>query len=644
MPVELVDADGDRAASSIGVTLNPATALTLTITDDEAGTANIASGSILYTFQFSEIVTGFDAADITVVNGTKGTFTAVDGDTYTLVVTPTAGFQGILTVGVAAGVAFDAAATPNAAALSVQVVDTLAPAVAVDIVEGSLNDGVTGSFVTFAFSEAPGASFTESDIQLSAGLTLVAGSLTMVDATHYTATVTANDGFTGNATVSLVAGSYTDAALNLGLGGSDTVTVTMGAPPVLDLDADNSSTIGGSDYSSTFTRDGPVPITDVDVKITDPDSTTMASATIIMFGNGQHLPDDKLEIIGDLPGGITSSGYNPTTGELTLTGVASIAEYQSALHQIEFSTTDPSTADRIISVTVNDGANTSNTAQTFMHVSADLTNPLATVDIAANLLTEPNASSLVTIHFTEPVAGFDVSDLTASGGVLSPLSFQKINGDTYQAIFTADPHFDGTGTVILTGAYTDLALNPGITGATDTVDVNTLASTLDATIVTNAIPLGQAAYLTFVDLQNPIFSYAGLYTLDAPGDTFLRDAGFDINPSKEYAVSLEPANGTLIPLTGLVVEGITIHGQPDNQLTVGLELDNDNSIVLDQTALTAIIQPNDFTPLSPNQKETTSFDGNEGPNQLFDPAVASGIGADFGRKFRQLSIWRCWTG
>ena len=172
------------------------------------------------------------------------------------------------------------------------------------------------------------------------------------------------------------------------------------------------------------------------------------------------------------------------------------------------------------------------------------------------------------------------------------MSFQQIDADTYGVSFTASPNSEGTGRVTLTGAYTDLALNPGITGATDTVDVNTLASTLDATIVTDAIPLGQAAYLTFVDLQNPIFSYAGLYNLDAPGDTFLRDAGFDINPSKEYAVSLEPANETLIPLTGLAVEGITIHGQPGNQLTVGLELDNDNSIVLDQTALTAIIQPN----------------------------------------------------
>ena len=151
------------------------------------------------------------------------------------------------------------------------------------------------------------------------------------------------DGFTGNATVSLAAGSYTDAALNLGLGGSDTVTVTGGsAPPVLDLDA-NDSNGGGSDYTSTFTIGGSaIPIADIDVTITDPDSTTMASATISMIANGQVPPNDTLSISGSLPGGITASAYNPATGVLMLTGVASIADYQTALHQVVFSTTDPS--------------------------------------------------------------------------------------------------------------------------------------------------------------------------------------------------------------------------------------------------------------------------------------------------------------
>ena len=261
--------------------------------------------------------------------------------------------------------------------------------------------------------------------------------------------------------------------------------------------------------------------------------------------------------------------------------------------------TDPVNFDVPIQVVDSDGDTTdSNIDVTLTPPGA---NPLASVDIAASLLTEPNASSLVTIHFSEAVTGSDVNDLTASGGVLS--AFHQIDANTYDATFSANSDFEGAGRAILTGDYTDLALNPGITGATDTVDVNTLASTLDAIISTSAIPVGQAAYLTFVDLQNPIFSYAGLYNLDTPGDIFLRDAGFDINPSKEYAVSLEPANGTLVPLTGLAVEGITIHGQPGNQLTVGLELDNDNSIALDQTALSAIIQPNSLTPLIPNQRD-----------------------------------------
>jgi len=97
------------------------TAPTLTITDDKTGTVNAAGGNITYTFTFSEAVTGFTADDVTVANGSKGTFTAVSSTVYTLVVTPTAGFEGNVTVDVAAAAAQDLANNAStAAAQSVQ--------------------------------------------------------------------------------------------------------------------------------------------------------------------------------------------------------------------------------------------------------------------------------------------------------------------------------------------------------------------------------------------------------------------------------------------------------------------------------------------------------------------------------------------
>src|SRR5262249_55739614 len=46
------------------------------------------------TFTFSEAVTGFDNADVSVTNGQLSTITQVNGTTYTAVFTPTADFQG----------------------------------------------------------------------------------------------------------------------------------------------------------------------------------------------------------------------------------------------------------------------------------------------------------------------------------------------------------------------------------------------------------------------------------------------------------------------------------------------------------------------------------------------------------------------
>ncbi len=98
---------------------------TVTITDDKPDTVTTADangGAITYTFTFSESVTGFAADDVVVTNGTKGTFTAAIGNdagkVYTLVVTPTAGFIGNVTVALPADKANDTAGNPNTAAIT----------------------------------------------------------------------------------------------------------------------------------------------------------------------------------------------------------------------------------------------------------------------------------------------------------------------------------------------------------------------------------------------------------------------------------------------------------------------------------------------------------------------------------------------
>ena len=120
-----------------------------------------------------------------------------------------------------------------------------------------------------------------------------------------------------------------------------------------------------------------------------------------------------LSVAGSLPTGITASTYNPFTGVLTLSGPASLADYQTALRQVVYSNTlaAPSTADRGIQVTVNDGILDSNLATMYMHVVIPPPNAAPVLDLDANNSTTTGANYLT--GFTEsvppvPVAIVDV--------------------------------------------------------------------------------------------------------------------------------------------------------------------------------------------------------------------------------------------
>jgi VCBS repeat-containing protein len=208
----------------------------------------------------------------------------------------------------------------------------------------------------------------------------------VAQAAHGTVTVdpdgsysyTPNDDFNGTDSFTFQA---SDGALDSNIA---TVTLTIAAvndAPSLTLDLDGAHRAGAGNYFTEFTEGGPpVPIADTDTVITDPDDSNIESASIAFFA---LLPGDTLSISGSLPGGIASS-YDPSTGILSLTGSASRADYQTALHQVVYSSTSekPDQGSRLLSVTVNDGDANSSPAFAIIAVTAVNDAPVAQNDIA----------------------------------------------------------------------------------------------------------------------------------------------------------------------------------------------------------------------------------------------------------------------
>jgi hypothetical protein len=209
------DAAGNTGGAGTTPTISIDTlAPTLSITDDEGGTANIAGGDVIYTFTFSEAVTGFVVGDIAVTGGTKSTFTAVSSTVYTLAVTPNTNSTTNITVNVAADVAIDAASNQNTIATqSVQAVDTVAPTATIMMSDDELTTGET-STVTITFSEAV-TNFANDDVTVENGTlaTLIMAGGGMTWTATFTPNILLEDDITN---VVSLADTYTDQAGNVG--------------------------------------------------------------------------------------------------------------------------------------------------------------------------------------------------------------------------------------------------------------------------------------------------------------------------------------------------------------------------------------------------------------------------------------------
>ena len=146
---------------------------------------------------------------------------------------------------------------------------------------------------------------------------------------------------------------------------SNVATSTVDVTPVNDAPVVDSH---GSTLS--YTENGAPAAIDAALTVSDVDSTALHGATV-SIGDGFHSGEDVLGFTSQH--GISGS-FNTSTGVLTLSGTASVADYEAALRSVTYwnSSDNPSSNPRTVNFQVNDGAaahNLSNTATTTVDVT-----------------------------------------------------------------------------------------------------------------------------------------------------------------------------------------------------------------------------------------------------------------------------------
>ena len=268
-------------------------------------------------------------------------------------------------------------------------------------------------------------------------------------------------------------------------------------------DAPVEASIEGTALSYTE-NDGAVAITST-LTLSDADDANLESAVVQITGNYAN-GEDVLSFVDQ--NGITGS-WNAATGELTLTGPATLAQYETALRSITYNNTseDPSSATRTISFVVNDGDNNSNIQTRDIDFTAVNDAPVeAAIEGTALAYSENDAAVAITSTLTVT----DVDDANIESAVVA-ISANYANGQDILAFVdqngitgswnatTGELTLTGTATIVQYEAalrsvtYVNTSDNPSEATRTVSftvndgdVDSNTLTRNIDITPVNDA--------------------------------------------------------------------------------------------------------------------------------------------------------------
>ena len=214
--------------------------------------------------------------------------------------------------------------------------------------------------------------------------------------------------------------------------------------------------------------------------VSDADSAVLTGATLIIAGNYESGSDllgftDQLGISGVWDG---------ASGTLSLTGAASIADYQTAIRSVAFNNTsdDPSVLQRSIDIVLSDGTDPSNMLTRLVNINSVNDGPTALIDGAVAL--EGNTVTIdLAANDSDPDNGLDLASIQIVSG---PANGSLIlNGDG-----TVDYSHDGSETLADTFTYNikDFA---GATSNTVTVSLTITAQNDSPVLVNNALTIGE---------------------------------------------------------------------------------------------------------------------------------------------------------
>ncbi|WP_165570868.1 beta strand repeat-containing protein [Comamonas thiooxydans] len=495
------------------------------------------------TITFSQAVSGFTNADLTVVGGTLSAVSSADGGvTWTATFTPAGNISNAANLITLDNSGVNAASSGNTGTglttSNNYVIDTQRPTATIVVAKDQL--GIGGSSqVTIIFSEAV-TGFSLADLTAGNG---TLSNLTTSDNITWTATLTPAVGVNaGNNHVSLDNTGVTDIAGNAGSGTTDSNAYAVDSIRPTATIVINDPTLSAGE-STTVT-------------------ITFSEAVTGLDNNDLSVPNGTLGTLSSSDGGITwTATYTPNLNVRDTSNVI-------VLNNTGY--TD---------LAGNAGVSVTNSAS----FTIDTVRPTATI-VVANPALNVGATSLVTITFSEAVSGFTNADLVVSNGTLSAVSSSD-GGVTWTATFTPSVNIaDSTNVITLSNSGVESAA--GNTGAGTTTSnnysIDTLRPTATITVANPNLGVGQATMVTIAFSE--VVSGFSLADLSVANGVLSNLASSD--GGKTWTATLTPTAAITDPANLIVFDTALVS---DNAGNAGVGIAISNNYAVDTLRPTATI-------------------------------------------------------